>query len=104
MTVLLWTLLAMLCYAGGEYASKRYALHPAWAFYWLAVLFYWSTTLTWMPVIRRTNTLAVSSTIWNICYFVISIALGVLVFHEKLTSQQVVGLVFGAIAVVLLSS
>ena len=103
MNVVGLTLFGMAAYAAGEYLSKRYAMQPTWAFYWASIIAYVFTTFAWMPLILRTNTLAVTSTIWNIGYFIVSIALGVLVFGEKMSSTQIVGLVFAAVAVVLLS-
>lgn len=100
---ILWTAVGMMFYIVAEYYSKRYAMASSWRFYWLAILPYWVVTLCWMPVIRHTNTLAVTSVIWDIFYFIISILIGVLIFQEKMSATQVVGLVLGAIAVVLLS-
>jgi EamA domain-containing membrane protein RarD len=103
MTVIFYTLMGMLAYTLGEYFAKKYAMKPTAAIYWASVLAYLATTFAWMPVILKTNTLAVTSTLWNIGYFVTSIALGVVLFHEKLSPLQIVGIVFAGIAVVLLS-
>ena len=103
MNVISLTLFGMAAYAVGEYLSKRYAMQPTWALYWSCILAYIFTTIAWLPLILRTNTLAVTSTIWNIGYFIVSIALGVLMFGEKMSPTQIVGLVLAAVAVVLLS-
>ena len=97
------TLLGMIAYAVGEYLSKRYAMQPTWALYCSSIIAYVFTTIAWLPLILRTNTLAVTSTIWNIGYFIVSIALGILVFGEKMSPTQIVGLVLAAIAVAMLS-
>ena len=103
MSTLSLTLLGMLAYAAGEYLSKRYAMQPTWKLYVFSIIAYVFTTFAWMPLILRTNTLAVTSTVWNIGYFIVSIALGILVFGEKMSPTQIAGLVFAAVAVVLLS-
>jgi multidrug transporter EmrE-like cation transporter len=93
----------MLSYAAGEYSSKRYAMTPSAWLYWQSVVCYSFGVFAWMPLIKQTNTLAITSTIWGCGCFVVSIVLAFAVFHERLTLTQIAGLVFAAVAIALLS-
>ena len=93
----------MVLYVVAEYAAKRYALAPTWKWYWMAVLIYWMISLCWMPVIKHTNTLAVTSVVWSIVYTALSFLVGIGMFGERLTVTQLVGLAFGLISIILLT-
>ncbi|MGH7141835.1 MAG: hypothetical protein ACREGH_04370 [Minisyncoccia bacterium] len=98
-----WIGISTIFFAGGEYLSKRFALHPGviLALYILCV--YALSTLTWLPAIFEEQKLAVIGTIWIIIGLAADLFIGLVMFHEKLDHWQVLGLVFGAVGVVLLS-
>ena len=103
MHYLLWILVSSVFYALGEYFSKRYALEPRIHFVLLVVASYSIGVLLWLPAIRQRNHLIIASTIWSVIALGMTMLIGALVFGERLTPVNYVGLVCGALAVVLLS-
>lgn len=104
--IVVWCLIfiSMIFYGIGEYYSKKYANNPTLIFAVLSVLFFALNAIGYLPALARWNSLSVLGTIWNVGYFLVTIAMGVFVFQEHLTTQQIVGIVFGLISVILLSA
>jgi len=98
-----WLLLSALCFAGGEYLSKRFALAPSALLAALTVGVYALGTLSWLPAIFQKNQLAITGTIWLLLGLVATVSIGLIVFGEHLSPLQWVGLVFAFISIALLS-
>ena len=80
-----------------------WAGNPRW--YWMltVVASYMAGSLVWLPAILSKNHLTSLGTFWNVGALICTVAVGVLVFHEKVTGLQWTGIVFALIACVLLS-
>jgi multidrug transporter EmrE-like cation transporter len=102
-SVWIYVVAAMLFYGLGEWSSKLYASTQRYSYAALAMLGYMINALLFLPALTRWNSLAILGTIWNIGYLIITLALGLLVFQERLEPRQVVGLLLGIVAVCLLS-
>lgn len=97
-----YTLLALLFYAIGEMLSKLYANHGITHYAVVAFICYAITTGLWFPALRLNKQLAVTTTLWTVGYIVIGVLVGVGVFGERLTALHALGVLFGAISMVML--
>jgi len=98
-----WLLLSAVFFAVGEYLSKKFAIHPGWKTLALVCSAYLLGTLTWLPAIVRTNQLASTGTGWLLLSMLATLGIGFGIFHEKVNSYQIVGIVLAVIALVLLN-
>ncbi len=98
-----WLLLSALFFAGGEYLSKKWGMHPNWPATFLVVGVYALGTFAWLPALLHKNQLAVMGTLWLLLATAATVAVGLLVFGEKLNNFQTAGIVLSAVAMVLLS-
>jgi multidrug transporter EmrE-like cation transporter len=105
MTSFVWSilLLAMIFYGVGEYCCKCFANNGRYTNMVVALIFYSFNTLLFLSCLSKFNSLTILGTIWNLGYLLITLALGLFVFGEAITMKQEIGIIFGAIAVVLLS-
>jgi drug/metabolite transporter (DMT)-like permease len=99
----LWLVLSAAFFAVGEYLSKKFALRPDWKGLFLVCSAYLLGTLTWLPAIVRTNQLASTATGWLLLSMLATLGIGFGIFHEKLNSVQIAGVVLASIALVLLN-
>ncbi|HYM75862.1 MAG TPA: hypothetical protein VE377_07775 [Candidatus Dormibacteraeota bacterium] len=98
-----WLVLSAAFFAVGEYLSKKFALRPDWQGLLLVCAAYLLGTLTWLPAIVRTNQLASTGTAWLLLSMMATLGIGCGIFHEKLNSVQIVGIVLASVALVLLN-
>ena len=99
----LWLALSAAFFAAGEYLSKKFAIHPDLRGMLLVCAAYLLGTLAWLPAIVRTNQLASTGTAWLLLSMIATIGIGWGIFHEKLNSLQLVGVVLAGVALVLLN-
>ena len=98
-----WIGLSALFFAAGEYVSKLFAINPGWSAFLLFIVVDIISAATWIPAIFEKNQLSVTGVVWSVASVMATVAVGALLFHEKVTTMQVVGLVLGVVAVGLLS-
>ena len=98
-----WIGVSATFFAVGEFLSKKFALNPGWTFFLLFIAVDLLSAATWLPAIFEKNQLTTTGVIWSVVSLMATIAIGFLVFNEKINLLQAVGLIFGAISVVLLS-
>ena len=98
-----WLALSAAFFGVGEYLSKKFAIRPDWMGLLLVCAAYLLGTLAWLPAIVRTNQLASTGTGWLLLSMIATVGIGLVVFHEKLNSLQVAGVVLAAIALILLN-
>jgi multidrug transporter EmrE-like cation transporter len=103
MGVFILVVIAMTFYGFGEYFSKLFANIGGSKFALLALLFYILTSICFLPALKKLNSLSILGTIWNVGYMIITLGIGILIFHETLTILQIIGIIFGFIAIILLS-
>lgn len=93
----------MIFYAAGEILAKIFANTPSTKTGIMAVVFYTLNAMCFLPAIKKFNSLSVLGTIWNVCYVIVTLIVGIFIFHEPLTTIKVVGLIFGLVSIILLS-
>jgi drug/metabolite transporter (DMT)-like permease len=98
-----WLTLSAAFFAVGEYFSKKFAIRPDGRGLLLVCVAYLLGTLAWLPAIVRTNQLASTGTGWLLLSVIATLGIGLGIFHEKLNSFQIAGVVLAAIALVLLN-
>jgi len=100
---ILWLLVSVILFGFGEYFSKYWALHPDfWRAFW-ALLTYTLGTITWLPILLHKNHLSTMGTAWLALGVVATVAIGLFVYHEKITFLQWLGIVLALVAFGLLS-
>lgn len=103
MHYLLWLLLSACFCAAGEYMSKRWVMSPSPIVLAYMLLSYLLGVLAWLPALYQRNQLSVVGTIWSVLSMLATIALGTLVFNEKITSRIILGFILAFASVVVLS-
>ena len=93
---------AMGTYFIAELSAKKYALNPAYVFFWITFISYNFNTILFLPILSKVNNLATVGTLWNMGHAAVTLSVACLVFHEPLALKQWVGIGFGIIAVFLL--
>lgn len=103
MIVYIWLALSALAFAAGEYASKRYINGDG--IRWMVVTYaaYNTGVVLWFPALRQRNELAIVGTIWSLMSMMATVLIGVTIFHEQLSTQQIAGIVLALLAMALLS-
>lgn len=100
--IIWWYVFAMSLYGFGEYISKVWANTQV---HWLVpviVLCYALDSVFWLAIIVSRNELALMSCIWQVLATLVSTGVAVLIFREKLTTYQCVGIVACITGMVLL--
>ena len=92
MKLFIFTAIAMVFYFIGEILSKYYAntSYLKWAV--LAVLSDLIVYILWLPALQQKNSIALLGTMWTVCFAVISIFVGLIVFREHINGYNYVGL------------
>ena len=98
-----WLLLSACFFAIGEYLSKRWGFNPSISFTIVVVGTYAFATLCWLPALLHNNNLAVMGTAWLLLATTATVAIGILVFHEQITTIKAFGIFFSIVSLVLLS-
>jgi multidrug transporter EmrE-like cation transporter len=98
-----WLIASAICFAFGEYFSKKFGLTPNWYYVTLVFGSYMLGTAVWLPAIVQKNQLSIVGAIWSVLSLIATVLIGVLFFSEKLNTLSVLGLLLGLISVFLLS-
>jgi drug/metabolite transporter (DMT)-like permease len=101
--VFAWLLLSATFFAIGEYWSKRFAIQPNWKLLMLVCSTYLLGTLAWLPAIVRTKELSTTGTGWLLLSMLATLAIGFGIFHEKVNSVQIAGIILAIFALILLN-
>jgi multidrug transporter EmrE-like cation transporter len=87
-----WILIATFFYAGGEFGSKLWGYRPSLWMTAAVVGSYAIGALCWLPALLHKNELARMSMLWAVIATPLTIILGTVVFREKLTGTQWIGI------------
>src|ERR1044072_9932324 len=98
-----WLVCSALFFAFGEFLSKKFALAPSTSYVISIVFVYALGTLAWLPAILQKNQLSIVGAIWSVLSLLATVLIGVLIFGERLNGVGIAGIIFGAIAIALLS-
>lgn len=86
----------------GDFLAKKWSLEPGWVTFAGALTCYLCSSFFYLQTLARKG-LVVSSIIWSITSIIAFLFVGLVIFHESLTSLQVAGVILGAISLLILS-
>lgn len=90
--------------AVGDYFSKRWADGTAGGHsVTVALVCYCMCTCLWFPVIRYGKDLSRITSMWVIVTMLSGVLMGTLFFNERLTTVNIVGIVFGLLGIICIS-
>ena len=98
----LWFGICGVTFAIGEYVSKRWALQGGWHLVVIMTLAYGLGSLAWLPIIKAKTELARMGMMWMVVASVTTVAIGIIVFGEKLTGTQWLGVVLAVVSMLLI--
>lgn len=84
------------------YSVKRYSQRKEELFLILSVLGYSVIPILLILLIREKQNIATVNIIWNILSTVYGLMIGVLIFSEKITPLQVLGIIMGTLSLLLI--
>ncbi len=100
---IVWLVISALFFAVGDFFSKKFALSPKITYIVFVLLAYSICSLTWLPAILQKNQLSIVGTIWSVMSLVATIAIGVIIFGEKLSTLGIIGIAVALVSIILLS-
>lgn len=98
MLAILIFLIAMIAYGFGEYTSKLFSLNPSIKLVILTILLYIVPNICWFPLILWFKKLTIIGSLWNLGYVLITLFVGFFIFHEVVTTIQMIGIILAIIA------
>jgi multidrug transporter EmrE-like cation transporter len=101
--VWIWITISSIFFAFGELLSKKFAINPGWTLFLLFILVDIISASAWIPAIFEKSQLSITGVIWSVVSLIATVLIGVLIFNEKLTLTQTIGLAAGIVSVILLS-
>lgn len=100
---MVWLVISAIFFAVGEFLSKKFALSPKLSLVILVAVVDVISTLLWLPAMLNRNMLSTTGTMWSILSLVATVLIGVLLFGEKLSVIDTIGIITAFVAIVLLS-
>lgn len=95
-------MLSAIFYAFGEYFSKKWGMAPSFWKTILVVAVYAVGTLTWLPALLHRNEIAIMGTIWLVLAVIATVFVGVVIFQEKVTMVEWIGIILALLALAFL--
>lgn len=99
--ILLFGIWSMIWYAAGEWTSKLWADKPSWLMYIAVLVTYDIGIIGWLLALRQHGQLSAMTTIWACATLINGVLVGILVFGEVLTIQQLIGVILALAATAL---
>lgn len=93
-----WLLISAAFFSGGEFLSKKWGQNPGLGLTVAIMIVYMLGSLAWLPALLHKNELARMGTLWYLMTTPMTVLLGVVVFHEKLTGGQWIGVALALVA------
>ena len=87
-----------------DFFSKEYSLKGYWLYWGIAILSYVVANIFWLSAMKSGSGLIRGANIFSVGSAVCATVLGYYVFHEEITRIQIVGVIMGMCAIVLLFS
>lgn len=100
---ILYTILGLIGYTIAEYYSKIYADTSSVTSMLHSITWYTIVSFIWFFALKNNNQLFVMALLWSLGYVFIGCGLGIFVFHEPITTKQIIALVFAIMAIALLT-
>jgi len=101
--VISWLIVSVMFFAIGEYFSKSWALQPTIEKAIVLVIMYVLGTVAWLPAIYRGQIISIVGTIWSVMSLLTTLFVGIVIFHETLTLNQLIGMIMAFLSIILLS-
>ncbi|OGZ26839.1 MAG: hypothetical protein A2365_01420 [Candidatus Nealsonbacteria bacterium RIFOXYB1_FULL_40_15] len=98
-----WLLISALFFVCGEFLSKLWGNSPSIQMTIIVIVAYAFGSITWLPALLHKNHLATMGTLWLLLATAATIIIGVLIFHEKVTALQGVGIFLALVSMILLN-
>ena len=86
----------------GDYLAKYWSVHQKPAFFYSAILVYGLAGLFYAPVLLK-HGLVITAVLWGLVSTVGFLIIGLVIFHETLTTLQTVGVLLGIISLLILA-
>ena len=86
----------------GDYFAKLWSTNQRTVFLLAAFLGYFLSSVFYIPTLLREG-LVVTSVIWSLLSIIGFLFVGLVIFREQLTTLQIIGVIFGIIALAILS-
>ncbi len=83
--------------------AKQYSLNHKMLFAILALLGYVTANTFWLFALRNGSGLARGAVIFSVATGIIAVVIGVGLYHETVSRQQIIGLVLGILSIGILS-
>ena len=103
MKVYFWLAASALCFAVGEYFSKVWVDSRSWWLVACTMLAYTLGALAWFPALAAKPVLSTTGAMWSVFSLTATVLLGVIVFKERPSADNVIGLMLAPVVVYLLS-
>lgn len=100
---IVWLLLSGLLNALGEYLSKTWGNNPSWRLVAMVAAAYALSSIVWPPAMLHKNKLSTMGTAWLLIATILTLFLGVVVFDEHLSGQQLVGVFLAVVALLFIT-
>lgn len=98
-----YTVLGGIMFTIGEYFSKRYVMDKAPLMLLLSMIAYIINLVFWYEALDCTKHLSSMSLTWTAMYAVLGLAVGIVVFKETLSLQQIVGVTLAIIGMCMIN-
>jgi multidrug transporter EmrE-like cation transporter len=82
--------------------SKRWSLTPSYSLAALTLIPYLSSSIIWLLALKEGKSLVIVGMLWSLLASLATTGIGLIVFHEQLTSYNYYGLILAMIALILL--
>ncbi len=86
----------------GDYFAKMWSIDRKYYYYILTLLFYYSGPIFYIPTLLR-ETLVITSLFWILFTTMGFLFVGIIMFKESFTINQMIGIVFGIISIIFLT-
>jgi spermidine export protein MdtJ len=104
LAVALWFLLLIISEALALYFIKLYALNENQIMYYvLSVALYGLCMWAFSQILIKDYGVAMVNIMWNIASVIYGIFIGVILFKEKISHTQIIGLIFGIVGMCMLA-
>lgn len=93
-----WIAFAFVFYVLSEYWSKLWAIRGTATLAVLVYVGYAMTTLAWLGIMAHRSQLVIMSLSWQVCGALIAVCVGAVVFAERLSLWQWLGVALGIVS------
>jgi len=100
---IVWLIISAVFFAIGEYLSKKFSLNPKITYVICILITYSLGALAWLPAILQKNQLSIVGTMWAVLSLLTTILIGTIIFSERLTTSDIIGILLAFAAVIMLS-